>query len=69
VVLQTAAVTPLATLGSNTSPPNEPPTAPSQEPPPGSVTPLPPRRPLQIRIATPPRAVPPPALLRRREAP
>jgi hypothetical protein len=65
--LQTAAVTPLATLGSNTSPPNEPPTAPSQEPPPGSVTPLPPRRPLQIRIAAPPRAVP--ALLHRREAP
>jgi cell division topological specificity factor len=68
-VLQSAAVTPPATLGSATSPPNEQPTAPSQEPPPGSVTPLPPRRPLQIRIATPPRAVPPPALLRRREAP
>jgi cell division topological specificity factor len=67
-VLQSAAVTPPATLGSATSPPNEQPTAPSQEPP-GSVTPLPPRRPLQIRIATPPRAVPPPALLRRREAP
>jgi cell division topological specificity factor len=67
--LQSAAVTPPATLGSATSPPNEQPTAPSQEPPPGSVTPLPPRRPLQIRIATPPRAVPPPALLRRREAP
>jgi cell division topological specificity factor len=61
--------TPPATLGSATSPPNEPPTAPSQEPPPGNVTPLPPRRPLQIRIATPPRAVPPSALLRRREAP
>jgi cell division topological specificity factor len=68
-VLQSAAVTPTATLGSSTSPPNEQPTAPSQEPPPGSVTPLPPRRPLQIRIATPPRAVPPTALLRRREAP
>ena len=68
-VLQSAAVTPPATLGSATSPPNEQPTAPSQEPPRGSVTPLPPRRPLQIRIATPPRAVPPPALLRRREAP
>jgi cell division topological specificity factor len=67
-VLQSAAVTPPATLGSAASPPNEQPTAPSQEPP-GSVTPLPPRRPLQIRIATPPRAVPPPALLRRREAP
>ena len=67
--LQSAAVTPPATLGSATSPPNEPPTAPSQEPPPGSVTPLPPRRPLQIPIATPPRTVPPPALLRRREAP
>jgi hypothetical protein len=65
---QSAAVTPPATLGSATSPPNEQPTAPSQEPP-GSVTPLPPRRPLQIRIATTPRAVPPPALLRRREAP
>jgi cell division topological specificity factor len=68
-VLQSAAVTPPATLGNATSPPNEQLTAPSQEPPPGSVTPLPPRRPLQIRIATPPRAVPPPALLRRREAP
>jgi hypothetical protein len=68
-VLQSAAVTPPATLGSATSPPNEPATAPSQEPPPGSVTPLPPRRPLQIRIATPPRAVPSPASLRRREAP
>ena len=68
-VLQSAAVTPPATLGSATSPPNEPPTAPSEEPPPGNVTPLPPRRPLQIRIATPPRAVPPSALLRRREAP
>jgi cell division topological specificity factor len=68
-VLQSAAVTTSATLGSATSPPNEPATAPSQEPPPGSVTPLPPRRPLQIRIATPPHAVPSPALLRRREAP
>jgi cell division topological specificity factor len=68
-ILQSAAVTPPATLGSATAPPNEPPTAPSQEPPPGSVTPLPPRRPLQIRIATPPRAVLLPALLRRREAP
>jgi cell division topological specificity factor len=68
-VLQSAGVTSPATLGSATSPPNEPPTAPSQEPPPGNVTPLPPRRPLQIRIATPPRAVPPSALLRRREAP
>jgi cell division topological specificity factor len=66
-VPQSAAVTPPATLGRATSPPHEPPTAPSPEPPPGSVTPLPPRRPLQIRIATPPRAVP--ALLRRREAP
>jgi cell division topological specificity factor len=63
--LQSAAVAPPATLGSA----NELPTAPSQEPPPGSVTPLPPRRPLQIPIATPPRTVPPPALLRRREAP
>jgi hypothetical protein len=59
---QSAAVTPSAT-------PNQPPTALSQEPPPGSVTPLPKRRPLQIRIAMPPRAVPPPALLRRRTAP
>jgi cell division topological specificity factor len=59
---QSAAVTPSAT-------PNQPPTALSQEPPPGSVTPLPKRRPLQIRIAMPPRAVPPPALLRRRAAP
>jgi hypothetical protein len=66
---QSAAVTPPATLGSATSPPHEPPTAPSQEPSPGSVTPLPPRRPLQVRIATPPRAVRPPALLRRHEAP
>jgi len=49
-VLQSAAVTPPATLGSATSPPNEPPTTLSQEPPPGNVTPLPPRRPLQIRI-------------------
>ena len=67
-VLQSAAVTPPATLGSATSSPNEPPTAPSQERA-GSATPLPPRRPLQIRIATPPRTVPPPALFRRREAP
>jgi hypothetical protein len=59
---QSAAVTPSAT-------PNQPPTALSQEPPPGSVTPLPKRRRLQIRIAMPPRAVPPPALLRRRAAP
>jgi hypothetical protein len=51
---QSAAVTPPAALGSATSPP--------QEPPPlrGSVTPLPPRRPLQVRIATPPRAAAPP---------
>ena len=68
-VLPSAAVVPPTTLGSATSPSNEPPTAPWQEPPPGSVTPLPPRRPLQIRIATPPRAVPPSALLHRREAP
>ena len=68
-VLQSAGVTPPTTLGSATSPPNEPPIVPSEEPPPGNVTPLPPRRPLQIRIATPPRAVPPSALLRRREAP
>jgi cell division topological specificity factor len=68
-VLQPAGVTPPATLGSATSPPNEPPTATSQERPPGNVTPLPPRRPLQISIATPPRAVPPSRLLRRREAP
>ena len=66
-VLQSAGVTPPTTLGSATSPPNEPPTAPSQEPPPGNVTPVPPRRPLQILIATLPRAVPPSALLRRRE--
>ena len=50
--LRSARVTPPATLGSATSPPNEPPTAPSQEPPPGNVTPVPPRRPLQILIAT-----------------
>ena len=67
--LRSAGVTPPATLGSGKSPPNEPPTAPSQEPPPGNVTPVPPRRPLQILIATPPPAVPPSALLRRREAP
>jgi cell division topological specificity factor len=66
---QSAAVAPAATLGSATSPPNENPAAPSREPPPNSVTPLPPRRPLQIHIATPPRAVLPPALLRRRESP
>ena len=68
-VLQSAWVTLPTTLGSATLPPNDPPTAPSEEPQPGNVTPLPPRRPLQIRIATPPRAVPPSALLHRREAP
>jgi cell division topological specificity factor len=65
---QSAAVAPPAALGSATSPPNEQPAAPSQEAS-DNVTPLPPRRPLQIRIATPPRAVLPPALLRRRESP
>jgi hypothetical protein len=66
--LQSATVSPPATLGSPTSPATEPPAAPLQKRPTGSVTPLPPRRPLQIRIARPPRAVPQPALLRRREA-
>jgi hypothetical protein len=70
---QSGAVAPPAALGSITSPPHEP--APLQEPPPAAAEPAAaepasqsaavtppaaPHRPPQVRIATPPRAAPPP---------
>jgi hypothetical protein len=64
---RSAAVTPPTAPESVTSPPQEPlplrgtvtptPQEAAAEPAPGSVTPLPPRRPPQVRVATPPRAV------------